>query len=137
VRPVACRYGGGHRLRADAITGSQVGYDVDERAGRSGRLMWLLVTGLFAGICYSMGFNAGCDEGEGRLWRRQLQRMRDATQVQEVVDAGVELATLPTDAGAPLATSGAPPTDAEPFADILGRSLPPEIAGRASHDQAF
>jgi hypothetical protein len=99
--------------------------------------MWLLVAGLFAGICYSMGFNAGCDEGEGRIWRRQMERVQEAAEVQHVADADIELATVSAqtiDADEP---TGEQSTGVESYADLLGRSVPPTLAARTSHEEAF
>jgi hypothetical protein len=53
--------------------------------------MRLVVLGLFAGLCYSMGFNAGYDEGEGRIQRRQRQQLteRAAETDAHAANAGV------------------------------------------------
>jgi len=101
-------------------------------------VIWLLVAGLFAGICYSLGFNAGGDEGEGRLWRRHMQRVQDAAEVQHLVDARAELATVLAQTSEPDdEPPTGPPTGAELFADVLGRSVPPTLAARAGQDEAF
>ena len=118
-----------------------MGYDVDERAGHSGRVIWLLVAGLFAGICYSLGFNAGCEEGEGRLWRRQLNRTRDAAQVQQLSEAAVEFAASPAQTIEPDEPADKPlgeqPAGVEAFADVLGLSVPPTMAARGTDEEAF
>ncbi len=118
-----------------------MGYDVDERVGHSGRVIWLLVAGLFAGICYSLGFNAGCEEGEGRLWRRQLERTRDAAHVQQLADGALEFATVPAqmiDADEPAQdATGEHSAGVELFADVLGQSVPPAIAARGAHEEAY
>ena len=116
-----------------------MGCDVDERAGHSGRVIWLLVAGLFAGICYSLGFNAGCEEGEGRLWRRRLNRTLDTAQVQQLPDGAPEFATVPaqTIGVDEPAQDGERVTEVELFADVMGQSVQPAIAARDADEEAF
>jgi hypothetical protein len=110
---------------------------VDERSEQPRRLIWLLVAGLFAGIFYSIGFNVGCEEGEGRVWRRHMQRIRDA-QVQHVADTPAEFSAV-----RPAEDAAEPPSDAEQigaaaaFADALGRSIQPSLASPSSPADAF
>ena len=118
-----------------------MGCDVDERAGHCARVIWLLLAGLFAGICYSLGFNAGCEEGEGRLWRRNLNRARDAAQVQQQTEAAVEFATVPAQAIEPDEpadeATGERAAGVESVADVLSRSIPPAMAARGAEEEAF
>ena len=99
--------------------------------------MWLLVAGLFAGICYSVGFNAGCDEGEGRVWRRHMKRVQESAQVQPMADAELELATVSSPTIEPDEPTGEQSAGVASYADVLGRSVPPTASAPGAHEDAF
>ena len=99
--------------------------------------MWLLVAGLFAGICYSLGYNAGCDEGEGRVWRRRMERVQDAAEVQHLMDADVNVATVSAQTHESDEPTCEQPAGIDPFADMLGHSVPPALAARGADEDAL
>jgi hypothetical protein len=63
--------------------------DVNENRGLPRRVLRLLIGGLAAGMCYTIGFNSGYDQGEGVAERRQLRRFTE--QAKAAADAECHL----------------------------------------------